>query len=367
MRSRVFGFTFLATTLIITIFIAFAYLQIAHTLKLDEQEALRGLASQVGEEINTTARYLAAESEMAARMPPVQKAVQAGSKEQFLGLLGEGYGVLHKKYGFAVGQINGANNTVLYRFHDPEVHGDNFTGSRKIINAAHATKQSQSGIEIGSSGVRVRGAAPILSEGTLVGSIEFGMELKPLLEALKTRSNADFAVIMDRRLLHIKPGTPESNIFGNLKGDSGTNWPLVAKLHELGKIVLVKEPSYSFVALDGVSFGTVSVPLLDYSGSEIGVVVAAKSFNSDGRSLRRLAIGLIAGGIIAEIGIIAVILLVFRGMVLRPLAAVTKVVDSLAGGAAAELPKPGTVAELNALIAAVKRLRDKPAAAGEPA
>jgi hypothetical protein len=364
MRSRAFSFTVLATSMVVAILIAFVYSHVADTLKLDEQETLRGLVSQVGEEINTTAKYLAAEAEMAAQLPPFQKAVQANSKEQFVGLLGEGYGILKKKYGFAVGQINGADNTVLYRFHQPEEHGDNFTASRKIIVAAHATKQPQNGIEIGSSGVRVRGASPVLSDGALAGSIEFGMELRPLLEALKARSNADFAVLIDRRLLNVKPGTAESNVFGNLKGDSGTNWPLVAKLNDLGKIALVKEPSYGSAALEGVSYGTVTVPLLDYSGSEIGVVVAAKSFNAEGRSLKRLAIGLISGGIIAEICIVAVIVLVFRGMVLRPVAAVAKTVDGLAGGTAAELPRPGTVKEVNTLIGAVKRLRDKLAAAG---
>ena len=156
MSSRVFRFTVLTTTLILTLFIAFVYSHVAETLKQDEQEVLRGLVSQVGEEINTTARYLAAESEMAAHMPPLQKAVQAGSKEEFVALLGQGYGVLSKKYGFAVGQINGANNTVLYRFHDPELAGDNFTASRKIIVGVHTTKQAQSGIEIGSSGVHAR-------------------------------------------------------------------------------------------------------------------------------------------------------------------------------------------------------------------
>jgi len=364
MSSRAFRFTALATALVLTLFIAIVYANVAQTLKFDEQEVLRSLVSQVGEEVNSTAKFLAAQAEVVANMPPLQKAIQADSKADFLGLLGESYAILHKKYGFAVGQINGVNNTVLYRFHEPETHGDNFTTSRKIIVGVHATKQAQNGIEIGSSGVRVRGASPVSSDGVLAGSIEFGMELGPLLEALKTRSNADFGVVIDRRLLHVKPGTPESNVYGNLKGDSSTNWPMMAKLHELGKIALVKEPSYSFVTLEGVPYGVVSVPLLDYSGSEIGVVVAAKSFNADGRSLRRLAIGLIAAGIIAEIAIVAIILLLFRGMVLRPVAAVGKVVESLAGGPAAELPKAGTVAEINGLIAAVGRLRDKLAASG---
>jgi methyl-accepting chemotaxis protein len=348
---------------VIVAFIAFVYAQAAHTLEVDEQESLRSLVSQVGEEINTTAKYLSAEAEMVALMQPLQKAVQSGAPEQITGLMNDSYAALSKKYGVAVGQVNSVSNTVLHRFHQPEARGDNFTSSRKIIVAVHANKQAQGGIEIGSSGVRVRGAAPVLSEGALAGSIEFGTELRPLLETLKTRTNADFAIIMDRRLLNVRPGTPEANVFGNLKGDSGTNWPLMARLHELGKITLVKEPSYSSMTADGVTYGAVTVPLLDYSGSEIGVIVAAKSFSADGRSLRRLAIGLVAGGVIAEIGIIAIILLVFRGMVLRPLAAVTKAVEALDGGPAAELPKAGTVAEVNGLIAAVKRLRDKAAAA----
>ncbi|QCK88037.1 hypothetical protein E8L99_20900 [Phreatobacter aquaticus] len=360
MHSRAFAFTVALSTAIIAILLTFTFSHVAATLKVDEQEALRSLVAQVSEEINTSAKTLAAQAELAAHMPPLGRAVAAGTPEALTALMGESYAVLAKKYGVAVGQVNGVNGNVLFRFHEPAVRGDDFTRSRRIIVAAHASLQPQSGIEIGSSGVRVRGAAPVSHEGTLVGSIEFGQELGPLLETLKARTNADFAVVIDRRLLNVRPGTPEANVFGNLRGDSGTNWPLVAKLSELGKIALVKEPVFSFATLNGMTYGSVSSPLLDYSGSEIGVVVAAKSFNANGRSLRQLAISLIAGGIIAEIGIVAIILLVFRGMVLRPVAIVAKAAEAAAEGAAAvDLPKAGTVAEVNALIASVKRLREK--------
>ena len=362
MKVRVLFSVVVLTSLVVTGFAAFCYSNVAETLQVDEQEILRGLATQVGEEINAAARNMAAGSETVARMPPLQAAVKAKNREQAAALLGDGYDMLRRRYGYAVGQINGADNKVLFRYHDPQHFGDDFVSSRKMIVAVHGNKAPQNGIEIGSSGVRVRGAAPILSNGELAGSIEYGMELQGLLEQLKTRTNADFAIVIDRRLVKLPDGAPEANVYGNLRGDSGTSWPLMAKLNDMGQIALVKEPRFRIAKVDGVQVGSAVVPLLDYGGAEIGVIIAAKSFGADARGLSRLAIALTVGAVIAAIGIIGIILVMFRGLVLRPVAAIAAALDSADSAKPVELPKPGSLTEVNALIAAVKRLRTKPAA-----
>jgi hypothetical protein len=133
----------------------------------------------------------------------------------------------------------------------------------------------------------------------------------------------------------------------------------MAKLHELGQITLVKEPRYRVTRVDGVPMGSAIVPLLDYGGAEIGVIVAAKPFGADARGLDRLAIALGVGAFICAVGIIGIILVVFRGLVLRPVATIAAALETAGSAKPTEMPKPGSLTEVNALIAAANKLRAK--------
>jgi hypothetical protein len=285
----------------------------------------------------------------------LRAALAANDRDAIVALLGDAYTALHSRYGLTNAQVNSAaSNTVLHRFHSRDA-GDDFTRNRQIIVAAHGGNQAQMGVEIGASGVRVRGAAPVGTTSVL-GSIEFGVELQPLLEALRARTNADFATLIDRRLMPAAPAG-DARLLGGLRGDSSTNWPLMARLQDARGITLVKEPTYSFPELGGVAYGAVVIPLLDYSGAEIGVIVATQSLAADQRTLRRLAIAVIVGGLIAEIGIIGIILLLFRGLLLRPVAILADAVEALDSDKVVELPRPGTAAALDRLILAIQRQR----------
>ncbi len=91
---------------------------------------------------------------------------------------------------------------MLLRLHSPAHFGDNFTSNRQIVVTVHSTGKAQSGLEIGTSGLAVRGVAPLADGGKTVGSIEFGTKLEPVLAALKAATNADYAVLVDDRLLN---------------------------------------------------------------------------------------------------------------------------------------------------------------------
>lgn len=356
MKIRVILAAILGTSFVVGALSAFLYAQLAASLTRDAADGLRGLAMQVDEEIAGTARDLAARAELVAAMPPLRDALAANDREAAVALLGGAYTALASRYGLTNAQVNSAaSNTVLHRFHAPRDAGDDFTRNRQIIVAAHGANQAQMGVEIGASGVRVRGAAPV-GNGRVLGSVEFGVELQPLLEALRARTNADFATLIDRRLMPAAPAG-EARLLGGLRGDSSTNWPLMERLQEARGITLVKEPTFAFPELGGVPHGAVTIPLLDYSGAEIGVIVAARSLAADQRALRRLAIAVIAGGLIAEIGLIGIILLLYRGLLLRPVATLAEAVEGLGTETAIALPKTGTAAALDRLIRAVQQQR----------
>ena len=357
MKLRVILVTIAGTGLVVGGLCLFLFGQLAATRARDGEAALRALANQVEEEIGGTARDLAARADLIAHMPPIRAALAQQDRPGLIALLGESYAALNARYGLTNAQVNSAaTNTVLHRFHSPRDAGDDFTRNRQIIVATHGANQAQMGVEIGASGVRVRGAAPVGSDRVL-GSVEFGVELQPLLEALRARTNADFATLIERRLV---PTTNAGDVrlFGALRGDSATNWPLVARLHETLAITLVKEPAFSFPTIQGIPYGAATIPLLDYSGAEIGVIIAMTSLAPEQRTLRRLAVATAAAGLIAWIGLAGIILLLFRGLVLRPVSIIAEALEAPAGATPPSLPKPGASPELDRLIRAVARTRE---------
>ncbi|MGX9963831.1 cache domain-containing protein [Roseomonas sp. F4] len=354
---RVILVTIAGTGLVIGGLCLFLFEQLAATRAQDGEAALRALANQVEEEIAGTARDLAARADLIAHMPPIRAALAEQDRAALVALMGESYAALNARYGLTNAQVNSAaTNTVLHRFHSPRDAGDDFTRNRQIIVATHGANQAQMGVEIGASGVRVRGAAPVSTDRVL-GSVEFGVELQPLLEALRARTNADFATLIDRRLI---PTTTAGDVrlFGSLRGDSATTWPLVVRLHETLAITLVKEPVFSFPNIHGVPFGAATIPLLDYSGAEIGVIIAMTSLAPEQRTLRRLAVATAAAGLIAWIGLAGIILLLFRGLVLRPVSIIAEALEAPGGATPPSLPKPGAAPELDRLIRAAARTRE---------
>jgi hypothetical protein len=119
-----------------------------------------------------------------------------------------------------------------------------------------------------------------------------------------------------------------------------------------------KEPTFSFSSIQGVPYGAATIPLLDYSGAEIGVIIAMISLAPEQRSLRRLAVATAAAGLIALIGLAGIILLLFRGLILRPVAIIADALEAPAGAAPPNLPKPGASPELDRLIRAAARTRE---------
>ena len=361
MRIKATVWAGLASVAILSIISCISYQSIVRTSETDQRATLDGIVDEVRAQISNIGRLVTAEAELIAVLPTVPKLVAAGSRDQLLELLRDGYDIQHRHFGVGVEQLNGVDNRVLLRLHHPASFGDSLN-TRQIVVTVHTTGEPQSGVEIGTSGLRVRGVAPIADAGKTVGSIEFGMEMQPILASLKAATNADYAVLVDDRLFRslatnasAEGGAPVTVING-LRFDSTTDQPLITKLAQSIDISISKDRRYGDVMLDNVHYGTVTVPLLDYSGKAIGTIVASYSFEAGQHQLKRdlvLMIALVAAGTVVMVGII---LAVFNGMVLRPVTQLAKAARAIADGKDATLPKDafGPIADLAASLRALK-------------
>ena len=362
MRIRATVWAGLAAVLVLAVITALAYESIRQTFETNQRATLDGLVDEVRAQISHVGRMVSAEAELIAALPAVPKLVAAGSRDQLLEMLRGGYDIQHRRFGLGVEQLNSAGGHVVLRLHNPASFGDDFTHTRQIVVTVHTTGESQSGVEIGTSGLRVRGVAPIADAGKTVGSIEFGMEMGPVLSSLKAASNADYAVMVDDQLFRSLAtsshgeGGAQPTIINGLRVDSATDLPLIAKLTSSVDVSIAKDRRYGEAVADKVHYGTVTVPLLDYSGKAIGTIFVARSFESDVHEMRRdlaLMIAMVAAG---SVLMVAIILIVFRGMVLRPVTALAATARAWAEGKEAKLPKggEGPVANLAAALTTLK-------------
>ena len=360
MRVKATVWAGLASALVVVVITSLAYLSVARTFETNQRATLDGIVDGVRSELTNVGRLVTSQAELVAALPTVPKLVAAGSRDQLLELLRSGYDIQHRHNGIGVEQLNGIDGHVLLRLHSPAHFGDLFTSNRQIVVTVHSTGEAQSGLEIGTSGLAVRGVAPLADGGKTVGSIEFGTKLEPMLAALKAASNADYAVLVDDRLLKALATSSEGGsnlpVFNGLRVDSATDLPLISKLARSLDLSVSKDRRYGETEVDNIRYGTVMMPLLDYSGKAIGTIFVARSFDADLHQLRRDTVQLVSAGAAGVILIVTIILLLFNGMVLRPVELLAKAARSAADGKDAELPK-GVSGSLGDLADSIRTLK----------
>jgi methyl-accepting chemotaxis protein len=282
-------------------------------------------------------------AEAIAVLPPVQSAFAEGNREQLLAIVKEPYAVLKNKYGIVASQFHKAPAVSFLRLHRPENHGDDQSGFRKIVAEVNQEQASRKGIEITNATVGIFGTTPVRNaSGEMAGSYEVGLDIGPLLDELKKAYGFEVALFMNEQLLRdtgklLKPEVfSDSNRVGSYIKFYSTHPDLLNSLVTDGDFMANDEVTYVRDS-SGVPYGVLLQPVYSYSKKPIGVVAVAASFgetrSADGQALTwQVLLGL--ASVTLLFGVVAVVI---RGLLLRPLGALTEHVSALS--------KPGDTAE----------------------
>ena len=79
------------------------------------------------------------------------------------------------------------DHTVFLRVHKPEFYGDDYSKVRADVLQANLKEKQISGFEVGYSGMQYRVIEPVFLEGRFLGTIQFGIKAKLLLDVLKDK------------------------------------------------------------------------------------------------------------------------------------------------------------------------------------
>lgn len=306
-------------------------------------------------------------AELAISIPSVRQAFLARDRQKLVAECRQMFAIQKEKYGLDRSEFHEPSGTTFLRLHQPEKFGDDETSRRPMLADVHRTKAVHLGIEVGSYGPAVSAIIPILDDqGKFAGSFEMALDFEPVLDELKTAFEFDGAVFIDERLLHevatILPADATSirSRVGPYIRLHTTHQDLMEGL-VTDRDVDVAEPSSYERAMEGTTWGVQLIPLYDHSNKRIGVVSLVHNFGDDESAARRAFVWQALSALFGIVTLVGAILIVIRGQLLAPLAALNQQYSSLVQGTEAPEADPcdSYCEELQTLAKNYKELKSR--------
>lgn len=312
-------------------------------------------------------------AELVAAIPSVRQAFAARDREGLLALTRPAFEIQKEKYGISQAQFHLAPAVSFLRVHNPAKFGEDLSSYRNLVVEVNRTQAIRKGTEVTTSGIGIFGALPVLdAAGNPVGSFEMAYDFGPQLEELKNEYGFELGLFVEEKILRATATSlsPEiyndQNRFGSHIRFASTHPTLVGDLLLPGDLE-IREEARHLRTSGGVSYGLLLQPVYDYAGTQFGVIAVVRSFAATRSADGQAKVWQTLLGVFAAVLLIGVVATVLRGLLLRPLAALSTQV-----AAAAENPRnttiemPGVVCtEVSELEKHCERLRQV-AASGQP-
>jgi methyl-accepting chemotaxis protein len=153
-----------------------------------------------------------------------------------------------------------------------------------MVVVANQRQEPQSGVEVGRRGLGVRGVVRVSDTQGSIGSFEVGMSFKPILEGIKKVTNFETGVFVDEQLIStiatLAPKADNERIIGGLRNEDSTNWQVIRSLVSPDLLTKANDVTLKIQNINGMDYGIALVPLQDFKGKKIGVIVADRNFQS---------------------------------------------------------------------------------------
>jgi methyl-accepting chemotaxis protein len=277
-------------------------------------------------------------ADLVVAMPSVRQAFLGRDRPKLLSECRQMFAVQKEKYGLDRAEFHEANNINFLRLHQPDKFGDDETEHRPMLVEAHRSKAIRQGVEVGAFGPAVSAIVPVQDDGgKLAGSFEIALDFEPVLDELKTSFEFDGAVFIDEQLLReVATSLPADAMSPRKRAGPyirlhSTHEDLLETL-VTDRDVDVAQPRNYQRSADGTAWGVQLIPLYDHAHKRIGVVSLAHNFGDDETAARRAFVWQGLAALFAIVVMVGAVLIVIRGRLLAPLAALNERMAALVEG-----------------------------------
>ncbi|MBN8611807.1 MAG: hypothetical protein J0L92_14525 [Deltaproteobacteria bacterium] len=276
-----------------------------------------------------------------AEQPDVRRLLAAQDREGLVAATRGSFQRQHDQFGLEVMQFDVPPATLLVRVHSPDRPSEDLSSYRPSVVAVNADRAPRHGVELSRSGASLIAVVPIAApDGAHAGSVEVGLGLGPMLDDLDESFELDASFfVLEEPLREISTRVDptmldDDNRVGSYLKWYSTNWALTRSLVDAEDLGSLEEPARYTRTVDGVPYGVLLVPVRNISGEPIGVISVARDFSSTRAAAGRSLVWQALLALFASVVIAGGILVVIRGLLLRPLARVSVAMGELAQGQA---------------------------------
>jgi HAMP domain-containing protein len=291
------------------------------------------IQSNINEQINKAS----ARASLVSSLPSIKQAFRAKDRDAIATRLLPAMIVQRDQFGVREGQFilpPAISFLRIYALKDG--HGEDLSGFRQMILIANRTGEPQRGIEIGRRGLSIRAVYPVKDDDGLIGSFEIGMSFSSILAQTKTNTGFDSGVFIDDKLMtdvaKLIPRPDNERIIGGYQAVEVTDWATLKPLLSPAMFAKARDVSLDLLTVNGIDYGLVLVPVLDYKGERIGAVVAVRDFSEFQTQQRWALTGTVAMAGLQIVLLTGALLIVVNAMLLKPFEAIALASDQLADG-----------------------------------
>ncbi len=267
------------------------------------EEQMRLVGTLLGSSFDQAAKSSLSLAESFARNAEIRDALAAEDRARLQALSQDAYQYLSRQANVQIFGFHDRELRYLLRMHRPDQHGDDISAFRAMIVAANRLRRAQTGIEIGIAGIGIRGVALVQRGSDFFGTMEVGLDIRPLIELVKTATNSEIAVVAAASLTGVALD-PKLPSVGGLSIMASTDDQLFLDLLRAQGTQPQRDIEFGRRQIGERAYGFMSQPLVDFSGKLVGTVLMLKEEpRSDWRRLSmELWVIALCGGILAFVG-----------------------------------------------------------------
>ena len=249
---------------------------------------LSELTEMVNAAVEAEGSRAASLATLVANLPQTQQAMERMDREALSDMFLGTYKELAEKFGLRQFQFHTGPATSFLRLHKPEKFGDDLSSFRHTVVEANTAKITVLGLERGRAGYGIRGVVPVIKDGRMLGTVEFGSSFTQyFFDQFKSKHQVEIAFLSTEG--------ESVEIIGTTFADTS----LISK--KSIEVAMDKGSSHVETLIGETPFSIYLEPMHDYSGNRVGVIAIAKDRSP---SIARIAeirqeTGLIALGVMA--------------------------------------------------------------------
>lgn len=284
LRRRIMLINATAIAVVFGLTFVFTAVEMGHSLQAQKDRELANIAKVTASTLQDRELIAAGSAEIISDQAWLAQAMRAGDRTALLRGTQSMFEHMRSAYGANLLQFFTPPAEAILFVENPAMPIKDFRTSRPMVIAATVHGMRQRGLELGPSGLAIRGIAPIKDDAGLVGVVEYASDFQALLKQVSILTDSQMATFINNDLWNSARQTDKEfmpardQVLDDKRAVYSTDWDLTSAAITPDIIAPTRGDRSTSRMINGTEYGVLTMPLTDYSGQQIGFVVSLFNF-----------------------------------------------------------------------------------------